>query len=161
MKIRDAAGVRYLRLEPVSYQYAQARGGYYDDNWLSIEGDVRSDHEQWGFIDPSLLAAEAQDLGRWLKLAAAGTAMPMVPDDDGLLWPTTEHIEPNIGFGLVRFEPDLVHLRVFLWLESGPPSTQLGDARLEWSMDLAVSPAALEAAASQWASELAKFPPRV
>jgi hypothetical protein len=62
----------------------------------------------------------------------------------------------------VRFASDLVVLRVFLWLESGPPSATIEsqDPDLEWFMDLAVPPAGLTAAAAAWDVELGRFPQR-
>jgi len=162
MEIRDVGGIRFLRLEPFSYQFAAVRGDPFDDNWLVVNGKARSDSEQWRFQEPCLLVGEALALSEWLRRVASGDAEPMAPDDAGRLRPTVEHVEPNVGFGLVRFAADLVVLRVFLWLESGPPSarTESRDPDMEWFMDLAVPPAALRAAAAAWDVELERFPQR-
>lgn len=157
MELRDVEGVRFLTLSPFTYQFAQASGNSFDDNWLVINGKARSDVEQWKFQDPCLLVGEAQDIGVWLRSVADGQAAPMIRDEQGGLEPTIRNIEPNIGFGLVGYEPDLTTIRAFLWLESSPPSAGGG---MEWFMDLAIKPDDLRAAASQWEAELARFPQR-
>jgi len=162
MELRDVDGVRFVRLEPLAYQTAEANGDPYDDNWLVIDGAARSDDEQWTFREPCLLVGEARALGDWLRSVAESTAATMATDVDGNLAPTTEHLEPNLGFGVVGFENDRVTLRVFLWLESGPASVRdsIDDSELEWFMDLTVTRDDLRAAAADWTTQLQRFPVR-
>ena len=160
MDLRDAEGVHFLTLEPLTYQFAEVRGDSFDDNWLVIKGKARSDVERWTFQNPCLLVGEAHTLGTWLRSVADGEASTMAPDDEGHLWPTTNHIEPNVGFGLVSEGHNVVTIRAFLWLESGPPSVAALSSQMAWFMDLTMTRDSLRAAAAEWTGELAKFPQR-
>lgn len=167
MHLSDREGVRSLMLEPVSYQFSHMRNDQpnwdpTDANWLLIRGTAHSDDELWVFHEPCLLVDEAQHLISWLRSILDGTAATMVPDANGRFWPTTEHIEPNIGFGLVSDEADAATVRVFLWLESGPPSVraELDGVDMAWFMDLVIAHDDLAAAADEWELELARFPQR-
>jgi hypothetical protein len=156
MELRDVGGTRFVSLEPVGYQFSAMSGDVYDDNWLDIRGRVQSDNESWKFLDPCLLVDEAAALGRWLQLAALGKVAPMVPDEHGFERLATDHLEPNLGFGLVAFESDAVTIRAFLWLESAPPGTP----GMEFSMDLTLLSADLERAATNWQEAVSAFPQR-
>lgn len=155
MEIRDIDGERYVRLTPISYQFGTATDPF-DRNWLMIRGSARSSSEKWSFIDASLLAGEAQSLTSWLRAMARHEAKTMAPDASGDLGPTWSNIEPNLGMGAVRYDDEHTVLRVFLRLESAPPSAP----EMEYFLDLRVTSAMLEEAAETWAAELEGFPPR-
>lgn len=152
MEIRDVDGQQYVRLTPVSYQFATATDSY-DRNWLMIRGSAQSSNEKWSFIDASLLTGEAQNLTSWLRAMARREAKTMAP---GAAEPTWSNIEPNLGMGVVRYDDEHTALRVFLRQESAPPSSP----ETEYFLDLRVTSAMLEEAAETWAAELEAFPPR-
>lgn len=152
VEIRDIDGQQYVRLAPVAYEFTTATGPY-DRNWLMIRGSVRFASETWSFIHPSLLTDEAQTLTSWLRAAAGREAETLEPS---AAEPTWSNIEPNLGMGVVRYDDDDLVLRVFLRLESTPPSARGTD----YFLDLRVTPAMLEDAAATWAAELKDFPPR-
>jgi hypothetical protein len=162
VEIRDAETARFVRLEPVSYQFPDLIDVEYDSDWLIIRGRARSDDEEWTFQDPSLLVDEALQFGSWMRNAAGGSAPLLVPDEDGHTWPTTQTIEPNLGFGVVSYGSDSVTVRAFLWLESAPPSTW--DGRMKTDMgffiDLTMAQESLSSAADDWDAALSKFPKR-
>jgi hypothetical protein len=162
MEIRDVNSERFVRLDPVNYQFPDLVGVEYDSDWLIIRGRARSDEEEWTFQDPSLLVDEAREFGSWMRSAAAGTAPVLVPDDDGHTWPTTETIEPNLGLGVAEYGDSGVTVRVFLWLESAPQSTWDGRTKtdMDFFIDLTTSPESLSRAADDWDEALAKFPKR-
>ena len=157
MELWDATGTNYLSIEPMAYQFEDVRVDPYDANWLLIDGRARWGSEEWSFLEPCLLADEAVGLGTWLMRAARGLIEPMKLDGQNELLPTRDFVEPNLGFGLVSFEPSAVVLRVFLWLESQPPSVT---SDREFYMDLTISPRDLRRAVAEWESELAEFPSR-
>jgi hypothetical protein len=162
MEIRDTTSSRFVRLEPVSYQFPIPYGDDFDDNWLILRGHARSDEEEWTFQEPSLLVDEAHGISAWMRSAGVGTETLLVADAEGFTHPATETIEPNIGMGLVRHDTESVTVRVFLWLESAPPSTWDGRAKrdMQFFIDITTTPNALERAAADWDAELAKFPRR-
>ncbi|MBN9140872.1 MAG: hypothetical protein J0H23_08595 [Micrococcales bacterium] len=162
MEIRDASAHRFVRLEPVGYQFPHLRGVEFDSDWLIVSGRARSDDEEWSFQDPVLLVDEARDVGSWLRAAAGRTAPLLVPGDDGRTWPATQHIEPNLGLGVASYGRDAIVVRVFLRLESAPPSTWSGGGKtdMDFFMDLTTVPEALERAADDWDASLAKIPRR-
>jgi len=165
MELRDTTTGRFVRLEPVAYQFPHLVGVEFDSDWLIIRGSARSDDEEWSFQEPSLLVAEAEDLGVWMRSAARGEAPMLVPDDDGLTSPTAHHVEPNLGMGVVSYPDGAVIVRIFLWLESAPPSTweEVGRGKFDMTffLDLTLTPEALEIAAHEWEAELERFPQRV
>ena len=152
MEIRDIDGRQYVRLTPVSYQFATATDSY-DRNWLMIRGSAQSSSEKWSFIDASLLTGEAQNLTSWLRAMARREAKTMAPS---AAEPTWSNIEPNLGMGVVRYDDEHTVVRMFLCLESAPPSAP----GMEYFLDLRVTSAMLEDAAEAWAAELEGFPPR-
>jgi hypothetical protein len=152
VEIRDIDGQQYVRLTPISYQFGTAVDPF-DRNWLMIRGSARSSSEKWSFIDASLLAGEAQNLTSWLRAMARREAKTMAP---GAAEPTWSNIEPNLGMGVVRYDDEHTVLRVFLRLESAPPSAP----EMEYFLDLRVTSAMLEEAAEAWSTELEGFPPR-
>ncbi|WP_339619323.1 hypothetical protein [uncultured Salinibacterium sp.] len=158
MELWDAEGTNYLSIEPMAYQFEDVRVDPYDANWLLIDGRARCGTEDWNFLEPCLLVEEARSLGTWLARAANGLIEPMELSGHNALLPTQDFVEPNLGFSLVSFDPSAVVLRVFLWLESQPPSVT---SDMEFFMDLTLSPSDLQRAVTTWASELAEFPPRV
>lgn len=161
MEIRDADSDRFVRLEPVAYEFPDLVGVEYDSDWLIIRGRARSDAEEWTFQDASLLVAEAQAFGSWIRDAAQGSAPVIVADDEGRTWPTTEAIEPNLGLGVVRYDADAVTVRVFLRLESAPPSSRRGaEPDMQSFIDLTTPRSSLERAADEWHRALVKFPKR-
>lgn len=155
MEIRDIDGHQYVRLTPISYQFGTATDPF-DRNWLMIRGSAQSSSEKWSFIDASLLTGEAENLTSWLRAMARREAKTMTRDASGDLWPTWSNIEPNLGMGVARYDDEHTIVRVFLWLESAPPSTP----GMEYFLDLRVTSAMLEDAAEAWATELEAFPPR-
>ncbi|MBH0082687.1 hypothetical protein [Salinibacterium sp. SWN167] len=157
MELWDAGGTNYLSIEPMAYQFEDVRVDSYDANWLLIDGRARCGSEEWNFLEPCLLVDEARSLGRWLTRAARGLVEPMELSGAGALQPTISHVEPNLGFGLVSFAPAAVVLRVFLWLESQPPSVT---SEMEFFMDLTIAPSDLKQAVAAWETELAEFPLR-
>ena len=163
MELRDTSSTNFVSLAPVRYQFAEPTGQRYDDNWLMVQGHARSGDEVWSFEDPALLVEEAQAMSTWMRSVAAGSVATLVPDADGLTFPSTQSIEPNIGLGLVREDAHTVTLRVFLWLESAPPSTWVDSRRtnMEFFLDLTMSRDDLVAAVNEWDAELAMFPRRV
>jgi len=162
MEIRDADSGRFVRLEPVSYQFPEMIGVEFDSDWLIIRGRARSDEEEWTFQDPSLLVDEALQFGSWMREAARGRAPLLVPDEEGHTWPTTETIEPNLGFGVLSYRSGFVTVRAFLWLESGPPSTWDGRTKtdMDFFIDLTTPQDSLHRAADDWDASLEKFPKR-
>lgn len=155
MEILDIDGEQYLRLTPIAYQFGTATDPY-DRNWLMIRGSARSSTEKWSFIDASLLTGEALNLTSWLRAMARREAKVMALGASGELEPSWINVEPNLGMGAVRYDDDHTVVRVFLWLESAPPSTP----GMEYFLDLRVTSAMLEAAAETWAAELEVLPPR-
>ncbi|WP_374009792.1 hypothetical protein [Leifsonia sp. LS-T14] len=162
MEIRDADSGRFVRLEPVGYQFPDIIGVEFDSDWLVIRGSARSNEEEWAFEDPSLLVDEALRLGSWMRDAGSGRAAVLVPDEDGHTWPTTETIEPNLGFGVVGYGRGIATIRAFLWLESAPPSTWDGRTKtdMDFFIDLTTSLDSLNRAADEWDAALAEFPKR-
>ncbi|MBH0008596.1 hypothetical protein [Salinibacterium sp. SWN1162] len=157
MELRDAAGSDYLSFEPMAYQFEDVHTDPYDANWLLIDGRARCGSEEWNFLEPCLLVDEARSLGTWLMRAARGLIEPLAADGMDALQPTQTHLEPNLGFGVVSFDPAAVVLRVFLWLESQPPSVT---SEREFFVDLTISPRDLRHAVAAWEQELAEFPAR-
>ena len=162
MEILDAETGRFVRLEPVSYEFPDLIGVEYDSDWLIIRGRAGSDEEEWTFQDPSLLVDEALQFGLWMRNAADGSAPLLTPDEDGHTWPTTETIEPNLGFGVVGYGRASVTVRAFLWLESAPPSTWDGRFKtdMDFFIDLTTQQESLGRAADEWDAALARFPKR-
>lgn len=157
MELWDAGGTNYLSLEPMAYQFEDVRVDPYDANWLLIDGRARWGAEEWNFLEPCLLVDEARRLGTWLLRAARGLVEPMELSGRGEPSPTQEFVEPNLGFGVVSFEPAAVVIRVFLWLESQPPSVT---SEREFFMDLRISPRDLRQTVAAWEHELLEFPQR-
>ena len=159
MDIRDTPTGNFVRLVPVRHQFRAPTGERFEDNWLVIRGQVQSHDAAWTFEDPALLVDEARGIAKWLRAAAAGRLTPLTADDHGRTRPDTDTIEPNIGLGRVAFSPPLLTVRIFLCLESAPPSAQ---PALPWDycVDLTMAPSALLHAADEWTKELANFPVR-
>jgi len=161
VEIGDAETERFVSLSPIGYQFPDITDDPWDANWLIIRGTARTDDEEWTFEDPAMLVHEAAALGVWLHNVGAGRATLIGDDEDSHAWSNTQNLEPNIGLGLVRSTEDSATLRVFLWIESGPPSVRrLNPDDMNFSFDLTTSRAAIERAAEEWDSELAKFPER-
>ncbi|PZQ90600.1 MAG: hypothetical protein DI534_05185 [Leifsonia xyli] len=158
MEIRDATSERFVRLEPVRYEFPDLVGVEYDSDWLVIRGRARSDDGEWSFEDPSLLVDEALSFGEWMRSAARGDAPVLEPDGNGHTEPTTTTIEPNLGFGVAGYTRDGLTIRVFLVHESAPPHEP--DGRPRFFLDLTTSSAALTQAAADWQAALARFPKR-
>lgn len=160
MELRDVGSGRFVRLSPVRYEFPGPSDNSYDRNWLFIRGEASSGEEEWSFEEPSLQTSEAEWLGVWLRTVANGTATQQEAEPSGRIWPTTEFIEPNIGIALIGSTATQRTLRVFLWLESGPPSVRqnaLTD-NMEFFLDLVVSVESVSAAADAWTAELSPFP---
>ncbi|GHD79750.1 WapI family immunity protein [Salinibacterium amurskyense] len=157
MELWDAGGTNYLSIEPMAYQFEDVRVDPYDANWLLIDGRARWGAEEWNFLEPCLLVDEARNLGTWLLRAARGLVEPMELSGQSELLPTLNFVEPNLGFSLVSFEPSAIVIRVFLWLESQPPSVT---SEREFFLDLTISPSDLTRAVAAWEQELAEFPLR-
>jgi hypothetical protein len=162
MEIRDVDSARFVRLEPLRYEFPDLVGGEHDSDWLVIGGQAQSDDEEWSFEDPSLLVREAEALGEWMRAAARREAPILVPDTDGDTWPTTDTLEPNLGFGVVRYGSGAVTVRAFFQLESAPRNVgergkQDGSPCV---IDLTTTCEALEHAADDWATALAAISKR-
>ena len=161
MEIRDGETERFLSLSPIGYQFPDIIDDPWDSNWLMIRGTARTPDEEWTFEDPALLVHEAVALGVWLDDVAAGRATLMEDDENRHTWSNPQNLEPNIGLGLVRSSEDSATLRVFLWIESGPPSVwRLDPDDMDFYFDLNTSRTAIGRAAREWDSELMKFPER-
>jgi hypothetical protein len=159
MEIRDATTGCFVRLTPLQYQYPSLVGIPFDSDWLVIKGRVRSLDEQWTFVSAILLAGEAADIVSWLRSVAAADVPPMEAED-GVLLPTLVNIEPNIGLGLVSSAGAASTIRVFLCLESAPPSTASSYPSLDYFLDLTLSTHELNEAAAALEAELVAFPSR-
>lgn len=157
MELRDAETGCFVRLRPVQYQYPSLVGVPYDSDWLIIRGTARSETEQWNFLDASLLVDEAVAIATWLRDVADGRAL-LMEMEDGALAPSVVNVEPNIGMGLVRYDRGAATIRIFLNLESAPPS--LAYPTLDYFIDVSVPGEEIRHAAEDWAAELVRFPSR-
>jgi len=160
MEIRDDETGCFVRLTPIRYQFPDSVGVPYDSDWLIIRGHVKSQGEEWAFQDPCLMAGEAVRIGSWLRAVAAGIPEPMTAREDGYVGPTVVSVEPNLGFGVVRYGESTATIRIFLWLESSPPSMLAAEKRFEFFLDLTASRDDIAFAAHAWLAELADYPER-
>ncbi|MER6692209.1 WapI family immunity protein [Streptomyces minutiscleroticus] len=161
MLLHDLAGSVDLR--PVRYQFATAQGDPYDDNWLVIDGTVRTPEGSWSFTDPCLLTDEARQVAAWLRAVAAGAVAVTESDAEGELSPDLSFIEPLVAFSLAdRSEDGTAVMRVHLSLEAAPPWQQ-GDERADihqYVVRVGMDKAALLHAADEWDLALLALPPR-
>ncbi|MGW2116965.1 WapI family immunity protein [Streptomyces zhihengii] len=157
-----AGGDHRFALTPVRYQFPEAEGCPYDDNWLVVRGEVTTPGGSWTFVDPALLVGEAHRVTAWLRGAAAGTVAVTEPDHDGV-WPDTWFTEPVLAFSLAaRGDDATLAVRVHLSLEALPP-WRTGDDRpdiYQYWVHVLVGTDELRAAADAWAEALAAFPTR-
>lgn len=158
MELRDETTGCFVRLSPVQYQYPSRKSDSFDDNWLVIRGRVRSLDEEWSFHDACLQTTEAQEIGAWLRAVGDGRAAPITFNNDDDFEPTITNIEPNIGFALVRSDDAFATIRVYLSLESAPPSLRAELPIYEFFIDLTARRDDVARAAEEWLAELFPFP---
>jgi hypothetical protein len=151
----------WLDLRVSGYQYQQVTNDL-DAQWLMIKGKGSVSGHTWSFTDPSLMIDEAQALTRWLHAAAAGHVQPrQLPARPDQEWaPDLWFTEPVLAFSLGSGPSGLL-LRVSTSLEAAPPWAGR-DERAPWGypIDLQLTAADLEQAASDWANDLSTLPPR-
>jgi hypothetical protein len=146
----------------VGYQFPGRTGSDpqdWDANWLVIAGSVRSPKASWKFHDPSLTTWEALRLATWLRSVANGSQRPhpVGPDpDDGDMLVFTE---PNLAFNYQARTDEAVVIRVYTSLEAAPPQFPDDDI-YDHYVELTLSPADVQAAVTQWESELKAYPVR-
>ncbi|WP_165063185.1 WapI family immunity protein [Marisediminicola senii] len=171
MRIADDAGESAFTLAPVRYEFAEATGDEWDDNWLVVRGAVITPAATSEFEDPSLLVTEAQALQDWLVGVSRGAERPMAPAVlplPSLPWsqstppvlPTLTFVEPNIAFGVVAYAGDSVTVRVFLDAEARPPGGLGAPEDEAAALDIRVRLTALADAASDWGRDISEFPER-
>lgn len=171
MRIADDAGETAFTLAPVRYEFAEATGDEWDDNWLVVRGAVMAPAGTSQFEDPSLLVTEAQALQDWLVGVSRGVEKAMhsaVLPLPSLSWnqstppvlPTLTFVEPNIAFGVVAYAGDTVTIRVFLDAEARPPGGLGASEDEPAAFDIRVRLTALAEAASAWGEEISEFPER-
>jgi hypothetical protein len=140
---------RFVVLEVVAYEFGQASGEKWDDNWLVVRGHVVADGLRWHFREPCLLTDEASRLGRWLRRVAREDV------------PAVDFLEPNLALGVAGRSPDAVTIALTLRAESFPPGV---DDAQRWSgghaVALTLSPDTVVAAADAWLADLERFPRR-
>ncbi|MFE0458872.1 hypothetical protein ACFW1A_06370 [Kitasatospora sp. NPDC058965] len=150
-----------VELRPLRFQFSHPTGSSWDDNWLVIEGRVRTPAGHWSFQEPVLLVSEAQDVGGWLRSVVQGRVAVTGPDEDGGLSPSLDFLEPNVAFSLAARSIGRSVVRVHLSLESAPPWLDRDDLDLhQYAVELELGDRELLAAADTWTQELAPFPPR-
>lgn len=161
MELRSTDGNQVV-IKVDGYQFPAMVGsghGDWDANWLHIAGTVRSHEASWTFRDPSLTTWDALRLADWLRSVADGSQLPnpVGPDaDDGYMLVFTE---PNLAFSYQARTDEAVVIRVYLSLEAAPPQFPDDDI-YDHFVELTLSPADVQAAATQWEAELRAFPIR-
>jgi hypothetical protein len=156
MRITSRDGTR-VTLQPQGYEFPPDTWNDEWDRWLMIGGHVQLDDRAWSFTDPCLLIIEAQQLGNWLRGAAAGDIrpQPLHQPGDQDQEPSLGFTEPLLTFFLGVHDPDLV-VRVRFALEAAPPWLDRDDRFPPggFDVDLQVDPVQLHQAADDWTSEL-------
>jgi len=158
----DGASVR-LEISAYEFPERQADGPRdWDANWLIVHGEVvLADGASWSFQEPCLTTWDAEELGSWLRKAAAAEIRPPQDDDDN--GPMLVFLEPNLGFSLESRTAGQVRVRVHLSLESLPPWLQNAQDRPElhaYYVALDVLAANLANAADGWLKDAHRYPAR-
>jgi hypothetical protein len=135
-----------LELRVAGYQFPDDQAGWYDSNWLLIEGRVRHPRGDWSFCDPCLLTYEASQLADWLEAVAAG--------HEEQSW--LGFIEPNLSFERAVANGQRV-LYICFGLEAHPPWSPPGEEAI---IEFALEELDLRQAANEWRDQLRKFPQR-
>ncbi|MDQ1723754.1 MAG: hypothetical protein QOG52_782 [Frankiaceae bacterium] len=146
-------------LRPVGYEFGADVPGH--GNWLVIDGQASYRRGAWAFTEPCLTAGEAQALSPWLRRVAARDEAPTTPGEDGKVWPSLMFTEPNLSYGVARYDEDCAVLRLHFSLDSAPPwEPEHETLTAQFFVELRASPAMLRQAADDWDNELAAFPER-
>jgi len=164
MELKDLSGPARVALRPVSYQYESVVGDDWDDNWLTIAGDVVSGEAEWSFRDPSLVVDEAMEIADWLERVGTRLEVPTEAGEGGGIDPSLTFTEPNLAFSVKNYGDDTVVLRVHFSLESLPPNRRGPDidhfAEYTFWIEIEITLADAVRAAATWRDELAAFPRR-
>lgn len=141
-------GNNLFQLEIVSYQYPETLDDRYGSNWVVVKGQVETEGDVWEFLDPCLLAWEAQELATWFEALANHSNTTNV----------LRFIEPNVSFRSLSNNT----LQLILAAEALPPGRRTamkpGDTV---KLQFMVQPAALQQAAQDLRLQLTRFPTRI
>jgi hypothetical protein len=125
-----------------------------------IEGVAYAPEGSWSFRWAALTPDDAVLVSEWLLMTAFGE-MPIADphelgaDCDGCL----HFAEPNIGFAVAAYRPDVIVLRVDLDLEFQPPWRENKAAGDPFVLFCELPAATLTKAAEDWDADIAAFRP--
>ncbi|MBX0300747.1 hypothetical protein K2F54_12265 [Cryobacterium sp. 1639] len=162
MELIDMSGAARLVLHPVSYEFENAIGNVWDDNWLVIAGEVACEGHEWSFQEPSLLVDEAVEIANWLERVATRVEAPTKSDPIGTVDASLAFVEPNLAFSVLRYGQDTAVIRVHFSAESLPPDyfERVAEAADPILAEMQVTLAAAASAAVIWRKQIAAYPRR-
>lgn len=141
-----------LKLRLVGYQFPEAPHPGRRRSWLIVAGSASCPQGTWSFRWQALTTDDAVALAEWLRTAAGATAAEGQATN-------LAFTEPNLAFACTRPEPSLIDLQISLDLEFSPPWRRRTWAGDPFVIPCQITPAAMQDAASDWAAEIAPYPP--
>ncbi|TFD74884.1 hypothetical protein E3T54_13120 [Cryobacterium sp. Sr8] len=164
MELKDLSGPARVVLHPAGYEFESVVGDDWEDNWLTIAGEVVSGEEEWSFRDPSLLVDDAIEIADWLERVAARLEEPTEVGESGDIDPSLAFTEPNLAFSVHNYGDDTAVIRVHLSAEALPPDRRGPNvdhiAEYAFWVEMQITLADAASAAATWRTELAAFPRR-
>lgn len=132
----------------LGYQYPTGANDEWDNNWLRIYINVKSDVGFWQTVDPSLTAWEVRELIEWFNNLSQNRDVEFTE---------MMFVEPNLSFVLLEKSESLKTIQIRFDAESKPQSA---DEESEYFVNFRFSNQELATIASDLSKELSKFPVR-
>jgi hypothetical protein len=148
-----------VTLDLDGYQLPATSMDAYDRNWLYLRGRIRTERGDWSFRDPCLLTSDVPHVSGWLRRVVEGLVQPEKLADPG---PDLVFLEPELALSLESRDDDTARIRVYFLMAARPPWLIDSDDYEIWKffVPLAATFGDLLAAADEWDTESAAFPPR-
>jgi hypothetical protein len=125
-----------------------------------IEGVAYAPEGSWSFRWAALTPDDAVLVSEWLLMTAFGEMPVADPHEPGAECDGCLHFaEPNLGFAVVAYRPDVIVLRVDLDLEFQPPWRESKAAGDPFVLFCELPAATLTKAAEDWDADIAAFRP--
>lgn len=137
-----------VELRILGYQFSTGADHEWDENWLRIYLNIKSEVGHWQTVDPSLTTWEVGELINWLN---------NLSQNKGVEFTNMLFVEPNLSFELLEKSESLKTIQIRFDAESKPQSA---DESKEYFVNFQFSNEELTTIAGDLNNELLKFPVR-